>query len=45
LAKLSSLQANDLAAISHAAAAQAPADQDKRVELDKRLSLSDQNHH
>lgn len=45
LAEQAGLQQDDLTAISNAAAAQVLSDQDKRLELEQRLSASDQSHH
>ncbi|QVW25378.1 lysis system i-spanin subunit Rz [Pseudomonas hormoni] len=45
LAEQSRLHADDLSAISSGAAAQVRADQDKRLALEQRLSVSDQTHH
>ncbi|MGF0241262.1 hypothetical protein ACQR3P_18600 [Rhodococcus sp. IEGM1300] len=45
LAQQASLHKSDLASISNAAAAQMRADQDKRLVLEQRLSISDQAHH
>ncbi|CAI8815719.1 lysis protein [Pseudomonas chlororaphis] len=45
LAEQAQLHQDDLAAISSAAAAQARTDQDKRLALEQRLSVSDQTHH
>lgn len=45
LAEQARLHGADLAAISNAAAAQVRADQDKRLALEQRLSVSDQTHH
>jgi polyphosphate kinase 2 (PPK2 family) len=45
LAEQAGLQKDDLTAISNAAAAQVRADQDKRLALEQRLSVSDQTHH
>jgi len=39
------LHADDLTAISNAAAAQLRVDQDKRLALEQRLSVSDETHH
>jgi hypothetical protein len=44
-AALAGLHQDDLTAISNAAAARVRADQDKRLELERRLSASDQTHH
>ncbi|MGB5830124.1 MAG: lysis system i-spanin subunit Rz [Pseudomonas mandelii] len=45
LAEQAGLHQDDLTAISNAAAAQVLSDQDKRLELEQRLSASDQSHH
>jgi hypothetical protein len=45
LAEQARLHESDLAGISNAAAAQSRADQDKRLALEQRLSVSDQTHH
>jgi len=45
LAEQAGLHQDDLTAISNAAAAQVRADQDKRLALEQRLSVSDQTHH
>jgi hypothetical protein len=45
LAEQAGLHQADLTAISNAAAAQVRADQDKRLALEQRLSVSDQSHH
>ena len=45
LAEQAGLHKDDLAMISSAAAAQVRADQNKRLALEQRLSVSDQNHH
>ena len=45
LAEQAGLHRDDLTAISNAAAAQVRADQNKRLELEQRLSTSDQTHH
>ncbi|WP_449440948.1 lysis protein [Pseudomonas migulae] len=45
LAEQRRLHADDLSAISSAAAAQVRSDQDKRLALEQRLSASDQTHH
>jgi hypothetical protein len=45
LADQAGLHQDDLTVISNAAAAQARADQDKRLALEQRLSASDQTHH
>lgn len=45
LAEQSRLHADDLSAISRAAAAQVRADQDKRLALEQRLSTSEQTHY
>lgn len=45
LAEQAGLHKDDLTSISNAAAAQVRADQDKRLALEQRLSLSDQTHH
>ena len=45
LAEQAGLHKDDLTAISNAAASQVRADQDKRLALEQRLSLSDQTHH
>lgn len=45
LAEQAGQQRDDLTAISHAAAAQVRADQDKRLALEQRLATNDQTHH
>jgi hypothetical protein len=45
LSEQAGLHQDDLTAISNAAAAQVRADQDKRLALEQRLSVSDQTHH
>ena len=45
LAQQALLRQSDLTAISNAAAAQVRTDQDKRLELEQRLSVSDQSHY
>lgn len=45
LAEQAGLHQDDLTAISNAAAAQARVDQDKRLALERRLSVSDQTHY
>jgi len=45
LAEQAVLHKEDLTSISNAAAAQVRADQDKRLALEQRLSVSDQTHH
>ena len=45
LAQQALLHQSDLTAISNAAAAQVRTDQDKRLELEQRLSASDQSHY
>lgn len=45
LAEQSGLHKDDLTIISNAAAAQVRADQDKRLALEQRLSISDRTHH
>jgi hypothetical protein len=45
LAEQAGLHQDDLDAISNAAAAQVRADQDKRLALEQRLSVSEQNHY
>jgi hypothetical protein len=45
LAEQAGLHKDDLSAISNAAAAQVRSDQDKRLALEQRLSVSDQTHH
>lgn len=45
LAEQAGLHQADLTAISNATAAQVRADQDKRLALEQRLSVSDQSHH
>ncbi|WP_416739103.1 lysis protein [Pseudomonas sp. NFX71] len=45
VAEQARLHQGDMTAISNAAAAQVRADQDKRLALEQRLSVSDQTHH
>ena len=45
LAEQARLHQNDLTAIGNAASTQARTDQDKRLALEQRLSVSDQTHH
>ena len=45
LAEQARLHGDDLSAISNAAAAQVRTDQEKRLALERRLSVSDQTHH